>query len=291
MNASNCNFLKALFGGKLNGGAPVYYIYVDEAGTSAKEPVTVVVGVIIHADTQWRIAQEHLEKVLDDFVPPDLRQGFIFHAKNIWSGYREHDDTWSKNERSALIEAVASIPLRLGMAISLGRVKRGKLPCNFKQIKPCEFDHIFAFQACMARANKYVRDWGNATEVATVVAEDVTHMRRFLRAVLKVNPPDLPITEQYLNPTRDEIASGVMTQTNPGPIDRIIDTVHFVDKKDAPLPQIADACAFSFRRYFAGQDNGEVFVRSMLGSDLVWEDWQGPSSNYCFDFNPEHRRV
>lgn len=29
------------------------FIYMDEAGTSAHEPVTVVVGVIIHADTQW----------------------------------------------------------------------------------------------------------------------------------------------------------------------------------------------------------------------------------------------
>lgn len=141
----------------------------------------------------------------------------------------------------------------------------------------------------MARANKYIRDWAHPDEIATVVAEDVPDKRRLLKQSLKKAHVNLPMTVEFVIPTKAEINAGGITQTNPGPIDRVIDTAHFVEKNDAPLLQIADACAFSFRRYFANQDGGDVLVRAILGSDLVWSDWQGPISDMTFSFNPEHR--
>jgi hypothetical protein len=101
--------------------------------------------------------------------------------------------------------------------------------------------------------------------------------------------PDYDIADPKMTRlTEREITSGIVTQTHPGPIDRIIDTVHFVSKGDAPLLQIADACAFCFRRYFAEQEYGGEWVEAMLGSPLVWNDWQGPGSDTTFSFDPAH---
>lgn len=265
----------------------MYYIYVDEAGTSAREPVTVVVGVIINADTHWQLAFQELQTILDANVPPQLRPGFIFHAKDIWSSYREHT-SWERKQRLELIAAVAAIPRRLQMAVSLGRAKRTlKGEIEGLKMKPQDFDHLMAFGGCIRRANKYVREWGNAAEVATLVAEDVHDKRRQLRAMLKAEMPQL--NESHFRPTIKEIISGQIKVNNAGPIDRIVDTVHFAAKTEAPLLQIADACAFSFRRYFSEQDYGEDLVKSMLGTSLIRGDWQGPFSEMSFNFNPRRR--
>jgi hypothetical protein len=278
---------KVPFGRRLMGD-PVYYIYADEAGTSRKEPVTVVVGVILNADRHWRRAAEYLDQVLNVHVPADLRAGFIFHAKTVWSGYREHNATWPRGERAALIKAVAATPRTHGMAIALGRVRRDwKFPIE-PAMRLHDFQHIMAFKNCIDRANKYIRDWADPEEVATLVAEDVPEKRRFLKAVLKVNV-SLPLEESYILATTAEKKTGHILQTNAGPIDKIVDTVHFAQKDEAPLLQIADACAFSFRRYFAEQEYGNDLVEEMLGGPLIWEDWQGPMSQMTFSFNPAHR--
>ena len=269
--------------------APVHYIYMDEAGTSAKEPVTVVVGVIIHADRHWRSAAQLLETTLDSLVPADLRRGFHFHAKVIWGGYRDRDKSWPREERAKLIASVASIPRQLRAAISLAMIRReyGGDP-NARKLRPHEFHHVLAFHKCMARANKYVRDWAPATEVATVVAEDVPEMRRFLKNSLRVPLLETPLRPGFIVLTDQEKEAGVILQTNTGPIDRIIDTVHFVEKDDAPLLQIADACAFSFRRFFSDQDYGADLVAGMMGAQLKRREWDNVASNFTFDFDLSH---
>lgn len=262
----------------------MYYIYVDEAGTSAKEPVTVVVGVIINADRHWRAASRMLQDTIQSLVPEPLRPGFIFHAKDVWGGYRRYDSIWSRERRCDLIEAVASIPRRLHAAISIGIVRRDS-EIALDGMKRHDAHHMWAFWRCIARSNKYVRDWAEQYEVATLIAEDVHDKRRFLRATLKIPVSDLPLVPPYILPTEKEKRTGVVRQTNTGQIDRIIDTVHFVSKGDAPLMQLADACAFSFRRFFAEQDFGERMVRTMLGNDLNRSDWSGETSDAYFPFN------
>lgn len=265
----------------------MYYVYLDEAGTSAKEPVTVVVGVIIHADTHWRTAQEMLQLTFNRFVPADLRSDFIFHAKDVWNGYRDQKG-WSRSDRAALISAVAGIPRFLKSALAIGKVRRDAGDLGKPSAMSLhDFQHVMAFHCCVRRANKYVRDWGLQNDVATLVAEDVPDKRRLLKLSLKTGAVSHPLTPQFINLTAQEIAEGVVHQTLAGPIDLVVDTVHFVAKAEAPLCQIADACAFSFRRYFAGQEGGPLLVRAMLGQDLRWEDWQSELSDVVFSFDPQ----
>ncbi len=285
MKVARC-LVKVLFGCRF-GGRAVYYVYVDEAGTSQREPVTVVAGVILHSD-YWRDAAARLEELFDIHVPKDLRPGFHFHAKKIWSGYREYYEIWSRHERAKFIAAVASIPRELCAAISIGKVRRD---FHFSQeIMPLnDFHHIAAFFYCLARANKYIRDWGRSYEVGTVVAEDERKNRKYLRKALKFTPPNLPLTADYILLTRHEKEAGQILQTMAGPIDRLVDTVFFAAKDEAPLLQISDACAYIFRRYLSGQNYGEEMIIQALGDPLVWEDWQGPTSEIVFSFHNKKR--
>lgn len=273
----------------LDGGLSVYYIYSDEAGTSFPEPVTVVVGIIVHADNNWLTALHELQMAINKHVPDYIKEDFFFHAKDIWSGYRDYDRVWPRSARAKFIGAVAAIPRKLKMAIAIGKVRRDfDFPIDPKLVSLSDFHHSMAFAGCMGRANKYVRDWGMPNEVATVVAEGVPKKQKTLKAMFRVQP-NVPMTNQYVIPTYQDKAAGKILQTNSGPIDRIIDTIHFVEKREAPLLQIADACAFSFRRYFADQEYGCDLLFDMLGEGLVWSDWQGPMSEVVFSFNPEHR--
>jgi hypothetical protein len=71
----------------------------------------------------------------------------------------------------------------------------------------------------------------------------------------------------------------------------LIDTVHFVDKKNAPLLQISDACAFAMRRWLSGQSNGSEFARSVVEDyPLTAADWAGPMSCGLFYWHPQKRR-
>jgi tRNA(Glu) U13 pseudouridine synthase TruD len=46
---------------------------------------------------------------------------------------------------------------------------------------------------------------------------------------------------------------------------------------------VADACAFGFRRYFSEQTFGVDFVKSIIGKELVLDDYAGPASFNLFD--------
>lgn len=223
----------------------MYMIYMDEAGTSKNEPVSVVVGVVIHADTQWKPAEKLLMQAIDELVPADLRNGFTFHAKDIWNGYRSRTD-WPAEQRQELVARVAAIPFKVNAAISVAKVRRDApdLPIIEKFFRPHEFHHIVAFWHCLVRANRHIRRVGFPGEFGTAVAEDEPKLRSRLRKTLKAPQPALP-PEHQRKTKLQEMRGEEPVATEEEKIDRIIDTVHFVEKDGAPLLQIADACAFS----------------------------------------------
>ncbi|MDE5446607.1 DUF3800 domain-containing protein [Bradyrhizobium sp. CSA207] len=260
------------------------YIYLDEAGTSAKEPVSVVVGVIIHADHQYVVAEDRLREVFQS-VPEQFREGFIFHAKSIWSD-RAYRNVWSFEDRLNFLKEVMAIPRKIGIPIALGIVRRdSSVPAGVQSKE--KFQHVMAFFYCIGRADKYIRDHAHRSEVATVVAEDVDGVKEHLRAMVKLlKDPEfsasMTLSQDQVHLTAEERWRGVYLQEHVNKVERIRDTVHFVSKQDGPLLQLADACAFAFRRYFSEQKHGDEFVRAVLGTDLIKEDWTGPASGGLF---------
>ncbi len=270
---SDPSISRALFGSELEGDKAVRFIYIDEAGISANEPVTVVVGIIVDADKYWRLAEAKMNQLLED-VPECFRQGFIFHAATI-SGSKKYHEKWAKNDRLAFLQEMMSIPKQLNLPISLGIAHRNApfptthaLPKMAKE----KLQHMMAFYMCMHRADVYLRIRAGQNEVATIVAEDVPSMRRFLRMSLELVRDDPTLLEHAIDPKEH--------------VSRIIDTVHFAEKSHGPLLQIADACAYGFRRYFSKQKHGNDFVKSILGEPSNMEAYFYPScGGSLFAFN------
>lgn len=273
---------KAIFGARLEGSSPVHYIYVDEAGTSAREPVSVVVGILVHADTRWRAAHDALMACFE-MVPPKYRERFFFHAESIW-GNEKFRDGWSKDERLHFLKSVMSIPAKLDLPVAVG-VARRMPPGGYagaKNIRSEHMDYCLAFDFCIASADRLIARAMPANEVATVIAEECTQTKRQIEFSLEYLRKGVPGYDLPLRPTLAEIEAGRITQDPNFRVTRIIDTVHFVKKADAPLLQIADACAYGFRRYFSNQTHGREYVDTITDNQFVYEDWDGPLSGSVF---------
>jgi hypothetical protein len=94
-----------------------YTVFVDEAGTSANEPATLAVGVIVPEDCrEWMEAAlaEALGKVPDGVGS----RPYEFHATEVVN--TAYGDKWPVRDRLAFLEEIMTIPLRGGGAVVLG---------------------------------------------------------------------------------------------------------------------------------------------------------------------------
>lgn len=229
------------------------YIFVDEAGTSAPEPVTVVVGLIANADEDIIDAENLFYDVIGG-IPEELKDDFCFHAVDVYQN-RDNDHFWSFADRRALLRSVLEIPQRIGMSISVSVTAKYKLKVQVPEVMgtPSEAIHTLTFTRCIAIADEFIRKNCGHKEVATVVAEDVPSMRSKLKGIpltLRKNPISFQNKE-----------TGSHAQFR---VTKIRNSIHFVDKSEDPLVQIADALAFSFRRYFADLKHGKEFIDCIM---------------------------
>ena len=266
------------------------FAYIDEAGTASNEPVTVVAGIVVDSDAQ-RTGAESAVASLQGFVPEPLRGDFWFHATEIWNNKR-YKDGWTFVERKRLLCEVMALPRRMKIPIVLGMVRRNAVSVGLTRmpVRREQFEHIMAFGSCIEQADGYVREFGKPDEALTVIAEDVPEMRSWLKKAVAVakRAGGRMVPPEHQEPTRAERDAGIDPKPTFVGITRVADVVHFVQKRDAPLLQLADALAFGFRRYFAEKPDGEEFVRAILGKDLVREDWAGGISQ--FTFHQEHKQ-
>ncbi|ACT50853.1 DUF3800 domain-containing protein [Methylovorus glucosotrophus] len=263
------------------------FIFMDEAGTSAKEPVTVVVGLIADADKHIHAAEKLVKETLGS-VPPQFQDGFVFHATQVF-GDRKYQESWSMTDRLHLLKCMMSIPRKIGMSITISAHWRGSVDYNLgsqSSLSPDQFEHLMAFSTCLAISDRNIRRHGRPTETAFIVAEDVPAMRKYLKnSASSYRDRPLYIPPELLRTTSKDEAAGYMTQSGELRITRIRNSVHFVDKAEDPLVQLADACAYGCRRYFAKEKFGNEFVDSILGSHRLIEHFDKPSGTECFWFH------
>ena len=275
MNAVTRLDLRAFGGLPLEGSAPVRYIYVNEAGTSAKEPVTVVVGVIIDADRHWMAMASQINELFDQYVPAHLRSGFIFHATDVLSG---RDERWTKAARIKLVKKMARIPYNSQCGLAFAVVYRAAdIPSPLPTMSKEDWHYTSAFALCALQADQYMKAIASPKEVANLTAEDNPRMRKHLSHAHQT---------MQQNGLRAQLAYTLVDQFGPRPekevidaaslrITRIMDSAKFDSKTGAPILQVADACAFSIRRRLAKQRYGSELVRAMCGfgrfDELKWD--------------------
>ncbi|KQY83660.1 hypothetical protein ASD35_24355 [Pelomonas sp. Root1444] len=261
---------------------------MDEAGTSEKEPVTVVVGLVVEADAHLMAIEAAVSEILGG-VPSQYRtqKNFVFHAKEIWGDSRMREG-WTQAHRLAILKSMMHLPRRFGIPIVLSMYRRS---AQFEGIEStgmsvAQFQHFMAFGNCIASADRYIRDYARPSEVGTVVAEDVPEMRRFLaRAVSLWRENSFSFSPDQLIPTAKEVEQGFLRQVGDLRVTRLRRNIHFVEKGD-PMLMVADACAYGFRRFLAEQSFGDEFVEAMLGGRLNIDDYRGPCAMDNFYSHP-----
>ncbi|ESQ82405.1 hypothetical protein AEAC466_17430 [Asticcacaulis sp. AC466] len=261
-------------------------IFMDEAGTSQQEPVTVVVGIIANADLHVTPAEALVAEAIGA-VPADLAEGFVFHAKTVF-GSRRYQDAWAMHDRLQLLKRMMSIPRRIGMAVAVSAAWRDAAvhvaeAAASTGMSNEQFQHYLAFLDCLSIADRNIRQYAEHNELAAVIAEDVPEMRKYLKLTARIRR-DHPsyFKPEHLRWTAEDEALGYLNQSGDMRITRIRPAVQFVGKADDPLVQVADAVAFGFRRYFARQKFGEDFVREIIGNVDQVRDFGSPSSTGCF---------
>lgn len=257
-------------------------IFVDEAGTSAKEPVTVVVGVIANADKHVMAADGLVREMLGA-VPPHLQDGFVFSAKDVFSSPR-YKETWSPTDRLRLLLNMMTVPRRLGMSICLSAVWRdAPKEGGVTRPRPEQFQHFMAFANCIAVADANIRKHAAWNEVAMVIAEDHQEMRRRLRDTPSMwRDRSLHLLPSQFRRIPADKAAGYLTQSGEFRVTRIRGPVHFVKKGEDLLVQVADACAFGFRRNLAGEELGDQFVNAICGRPDAIAHYASPCGMTCW---------
>lgn len=225
-------------------------IYIDEAGTAAHEPVTVVAGIIVDADGQWRHLEEYLKRIRDHYLPEEDRKDFVFHATDIFSGTKYFSrEKWALSTRLNILEDILLARARIGFSVSVGYSFRvdGKYPNEdgYRRVR-----HMSAYSFCLMGCEDHIRKFGDREEIAIVIAEDLPEMRSHLKTIHH----DLTKEDSEYPAFRDLI-----------PFRHIVDTIHFAPKAQSALLQFADAFAFAMRRHMAGYPHAARLVAAIEG--------------------------
>lgn len=241
-------------------------IYIDEAGTSRHEPVSVVTGIILDADSRWDLVAAAIDEIRREFVPVSEQPGYVFHATDLFGGGKKFEG-WSDHARWKALERIVEIPQALKLAVAIGYTRRSKDVSLRGWKKQLEVEHLHAFALCLVGAAEFMQKRAPG-ETAVVVAEDNQEMRSRLR--------NLPAKLRD-SATPKSLSRGMS-------FDSIKDVVHFCSKQGAPILQIADACAFTFRRHVASLKHGDHFFKKLTGVSYS-VDRSLHANHVLFDWN------
>jgi hypothetical protein len=62
----------------------VRFVYMDEAGISSREPIVLVVAIIVDADRRWKRLESRIHEIAAERgVDPEQ---IVFHAKDLFHG-------------------------------------------------------------------------------------------------------------------------------------------------------------------------------------------------------------
>jgi len=239
------------FGGvPLKGNKIVRLVYLDEAGISnpEHEPYLVVAGVIVNPDRQWKELEAYFRDLAYQLFPDADPYRFVFHAKDIFHGSGPFDrKTWSRKERMKIMGQLAQVPRLFALPIVMGELDRIKADQEVRRLSPDttkksrhNFIHTHAFINAIQRV-QYWMEKNAPEETAMLIAEDTPEMKSTLKNV----------HEGYTDKTRQD--DEAFRAPN------IIDAVHFAQKKDSLLLQIADHCAFIIKRKLMGKSDVNEF--------------------------------
>ncbi len=243
------------------------FAHLDEAGISAREPVALVGGILSNPDKQWTALEKYLCDMADDLIPADLREGAIFHAKDLWHGNGLFSkDRFDREARNHILIELAKIPVAFDVPVVIGAInKADQKAVSDNHNALC---YAMAFSMAVIGVEHFMRTWGDEGEIASLIVEDTAEMRKHAK--------------WGYDRIRDRSA-WAGKQAGYLPITRIKENPLFTPKSDSSILQIADTIAFVSCRRIRGQRDCQFLFDEFKENIILFPGWS--------DAAPEGRRI
>lgn len=238
----------ALGGGELAGDKIVRMAFLDEAGMSnpKHEPFVAVAGVVVNADRHWQQIARDLEELWYDKMPDGVPDGYPFHATELFSGGKFFTrEKYDRETRWKILDEIIALPAKYNLAVVASWIERAHAPNPETAYTDC-------FTGCATCIEAYMRMLPDRSEVAFLTLEDNHTVRSHVREAQASLQNPLELLGLHAH-KRDERW-----------LTRIMGEPHFEQKSAISLLQIADACAFAFKRYAMGRPDALRFVEPLL---------------------------
>jgi uncharacterized protein DUF3800 len=214
-------------------------VYFDEAGSSFnvdQEPIITVAAVIVHGDLQTLPIEKDAREIVDDLVPPRLRDGFEFHGTHMLRNSGPIRG-WPRAERYEALRAFLGLTRKHNLpVIAISLHKRGcraAIGERFDELsreRQKHYAHEGAFLLCAASVEEWFRK--NAMYERGFCIADDAQSRGVLRGGLGA------YRRGWLTLDGKSIFSA----------DHLIDTIYFGNSHESIFLQLADVCAFVIKR-------------------------------------------
>jgi hypothetical protein len=247
--------------------------YLDEAGVGKieQEPFTVVAGVVISSDLQWRITQRRLQDLVNRHIPEPEIKGFAFHATDLFHGTKAtHRSKFSKEIRWEILDELCGMPKQLGLPVVFGAVNRRGFAKDFPGLTAHEIAvhaQTTASMLCLCRVDSSVASspGSDGDAICTLVYENNDHCKRLVNVVQKAMQRPFPAGQRFVQKSKHFFN---------WPLKHVVDGAHFAEKSDAPILQLADACAFAIKRQMNNAKHSARFfepLRTQINDEpLTW---------------------
>jgi hypothetical protein len=252
----------------LEGGSFVRVTYMDESGNSPKDPILIEAAVILHGDDQVIPVEERLQHLIEKHIPRDKRDGFYFHASDIYSGGDKKciffdKQEWPDEKRWAILDDILAIPKDFNLPIFAGIIERATWPPKTEnphsRLEIEVARHAMAIIQCEIGVELWLRK-NFPNEITHIIAEDANDVRKAARGahVMLKDPVELQ-------------KEGFDNNHPVFPFKKIRDGLQFTTKAESPLLQLADACAWSIFRAATNAPRADRVYRPLQGQ-MVTED-------------------
>jgi virulence-associated protein VagC len=256
----------AFGGGSLLGTNLARFVYMDETGVAnpAQEPWLVVAGIIVEPDRHWFALEEKLRELADEYAPKEHREGFVFHATELWSGGKiMQRETYPAERRWEALKRICALPGEFEFPVVKGAIHRESyrrmIDPNLSDTDVTADAQLAAFTECLTVIEQFMRHDAGPQEVAKITVEYSSNNYRLFKEhhrTLK-SPASLanmhPVAALYW------------------PIRRIVDSVEACDKQDTSLLQIADACAFIVRKKLEGHPEADAYLEGFADNVMGFQ--------------------
>lgn len=235
--------------------ANVRLVYLDEAGISnnGSENTLVIAGCVIDMDLHWHPLRKQFESLVEKFVPPEHRPGFVFHAKDIWHGAKAFDRRAYAGDRRAVLRSLCALIGELDVGIVYGFARKDELATTLTNLGEANDPKLIgavAYMAAFVEALHQANTWMSRNaprELCSVVVEDNDELRRLGKTVFAE--------------MRSGTVPAAVRELLPGlPFEHVLDEPSYTRKAGAPVLQLADLCAFLLRRWLDGKTDADEFL-------------------------------